>query len=161
MCKKEREFADESPNLFLNNVKQYDFASLDSRCVQNETRNDKILCKIMRYCLDGWPDTPPADKELLIFYNKCEAVSVENNSLLWGHRVVIPENLKTLVIHELHYSHFGISRMKALARSFAWWPSMDHESEEVTRSCIKYLQTKKKSCKNLLNTVVVANNAVA
>ena len=99
----------------------------------------------MRCCLDGWPDTPSADKELVIFYNKREALSVENNCLLWGHRVVIPENLKTLVIRELHYSHFGISIMKALARSFVWWPYMDRELEEVTRSCIKCLQTKKKS----------------
>lgn len=145
--RKEREFADDMSNVGLYNVKEYDFASLDWRYVQRETRNDNMLCKIMRYCLDGWPDTPPVEKELLIFWNKREALSIENNCVLWGHRVVVPKNLRSLVIHELHYSHFGISKMKALARSFVWWPSIDQDLEKTTRSCIQCLETKKKPVK--------------
>ena len=35
--------------------------------IGSETRNDKLLCKVMRYVLDGWLETPPSEKELLIF----------------------------------------------------------------------------------------------
>ena len=89
---KDREWADEAPNVYLNNVQKYDFASLDWRQVQRATREDSTLCKIMRTCVDGWPDKSPVEKELLTYWNKREALSVENNCLLWGHRVVIPKN---------------------------------------------------------------------
>ena len=31
--------------------------------------------------------------------------------------------------------HSGVSKMKALARSYVWWPGMDAEIEEVVRNC--------------------------
>ena len=39
------------------------------------------------------------------------------------------------VLHELHLAHPGISRMKSLARSYVWWPTMDRELEEMVQTC--------------------------
>ncbi len=36
---------------------------------------------------------------------------------------------------ELHETHFGVSKMKALARSYIWWPQMDAEIEETVKTC--------------------------
>ena len=36
---------------------------------------------------------------------------------------------------ELPAGHPGISRMKALARSFVWWPGMDRDIEERVQQC--------------------------
>lgn len=68
---------------------------------------------------------------------------MENNCLLWGHRIIILEFLRQLVLKELHFSHFGVSRMKALARAYVWWPHMDKEIEEITKDCKQCLQTRK------------------
>ena len=84
----------------------------------------------MRWVVDGWPE-----KHIL--------AQTQSNCLLWGHRVVIPEPSRKIVLHELHFSHFGISKMKALAREFVWWPSLDSDLEELTRSCDKFLESKK------------------
>ena len=35
----------------------------------------------------------------------------------------------------LHEAHPGISRTKALARSYVWWPGMDRDLEEQVNSC--------------------------
>ena len=35
----------------------------------------------------------------------------------------------------LHEAHIGMSRMKAQARSWVWWPGMDSEIENSVRSC--------------------------
>ena len=51
--------------------------------------------------------------------------------------------------------------MKALARSFVSWPSIIHDLEEMTRACIKCLETNKKTCKNSFDFVGVADDAVA
>lgn len=44
---------EETTNVYVNNIKDYDFASLDWKCVQNATRQDSMLCKMMCYVLDG------------------------------------------------------------------------------------------------------------
>ncbi|XP_026573034.1 uncharacterized protein LOC113447208, partial [Pseudonaja textilis] len=55
--------------------------------------------------------------------------------LLWGTRVVIPESLRRPVLKALHEGHPGIVRMKALARSYVWWPGMDDEIAKWVSSC--------------------------
>ncbi|KAF2891398.1 hypothetical protein ILUMI_14775, partial [Ignelater luminosus] len=44
--------------------------------------------------------------------------SLQNNIIFRGHRVVILTKLRKQILQELHASHFGIVRMKALARSY-------------------------------------------
>ncbi len=39
------------------------------------------------------------------------------------------------MLEELHQGHPGIARMKALARSFVWWPGMDKELELKVKQC--------------------------
>ncbi|XP_060092387.1 uncharacterized protein K02A2.6-like, partial [Heteronotia binoei] len=55
--------------------------------------------------------------------------------ILWGSRVVIPPPLQKRVLESLHETHPGIVRMKALARSYVWWPGMDGEIEGWVRGC--------------------------
>ena len=50
-------------------------------------------------------------------------------------RVVIPSKLREHVLQELHHGHQGIVRMKALARSYVWWPQIDRELEECVKTC--------------------------
>ena len=54
--------------------------------------------------------------------------------LLWGIRVIAPRKLQTQLLDELHRDHPGISRMKAVARSYFWWPCSDKAIENVVKS---------------------------
>ncbi|MDA8003069.1 MAG: DDE-type integrase/transposase/recombinase, partial [Alphaproteobacteria bacterium] len=54
---------------------------------------------------------------------------------LWGSRVVVPKVLCQQVLDELHESHPGVSRMKAIARGVVWWPEMNSEIESKVHSC--------------------------
>ncbi|XP_042148867.1 uncharacterized protein K02A2.6-like, partial [Ixodes scapularis] len=55
--------------------------------------------------------------------------------LLWGDGVAIPLKLRSRILEALHAGHPGIVRMKALARSYVWWPGMDAAIEEWVRRC--------------------------
>ena len=64
-------------------------------------------------------------------------LSVEQDCLLWGLRVIIPVRYQEQMLEELHASHPGIVRMKELARSYCWWPNVDLEIEHTVRNCDK------------------------
>ena len=42
---------------------------------------------------------------------------------------------REFIVNELHETHPGISRMKALARSYVRWPNMDNKLENKVKHC--------------------------
>ena len=40
-----------------------------------------------------------------------------------------------MILAELHEAHLGIVKMKAIARSFVWWPKLDKAIEETAKDC--------------------------
>jgi len=54
---------------------------------------------------------------------------------LWGARVVIPKTFQGHILDELHWEHPGMYSMKALARSYVWWPKLDADIESNVRAC--------------------------
>lgn len=49
--------------------------------------------------------------------------------------MVVPKKLRKAVLDELHLGHPGISRIKALARMYVWWPGLDAEIEDLVHCC--------------------------
>lgn len=69
--------------------------------------------------------------------------AIEDGVLLRGSRIYIPEKLRKRIVKELHVGHFGINKMKAMARNHVWWPNLDKELEQVTKNCstcVKYMR---------------------
>lgn len=62
--------------------------------------------------------------------------------LMRGIRVYIPSTLRQQVLQELHSTHFGMSRMKELARSYCWWLNIDKDIEEMVRNCQQCQETR-------------------
>ncbi|CAH1993441.1 unnamed protein product [Acanthoscelides obtectus] len=50
-------------------------------------------------------------------------------------RVIIPFQLREVILKELHATHLGIVKMKYLARSYFWWPSLNDDIESVSNQC--------------------------
>ena len=86
--------------------------------VERETAVDEILQKVMKNVLEGWDKKVSEDEVMKPYWSRREELSVEGGCLLWGGRVIIPESLRKTVLMELHDVHPGITRMKALSRSY-------------------------------------------
>ena len=48
---------------------------------------------------------------------------------------MIPPKYQEQLLQELHDTHPGVIRMKAIARSFVWWPGIDADIEDLVRAC--------------------------
>ena len=94
---------EEISNVFLNIIKANDFASLDWRKVQQSTQEDKTLCKLIKFCMDGWPERKSENDDIKIFWRKRDALSVENNCVLLWHRVVVPEKFKKISLKKIAF----------------------------------------------------------
>ena len=102
--------------------------------VQTATRQDRVLSQVYRYLQHGWPRV--VEGEFKPFSQRKQELSIEANCLLWGNRVVIPLKLRDRLLEELHKDHPGASRMKAIARSYFWYPGLDKDIEEKASSCV-------------------------
>ncbi|BHF61942.1 hypothetical protein SprV_0100492200 [Sparganum proliferum] len=52
---------------------------------------------------------------------------------MFADRVVIPSSLRSTVLRQFHSAHPGISRMKLIARSFAYWSGIDGDIDDLVR----------------------------
>ena len=115
------------------NVAQVEALPVTSLQVAAATKKDPQLSQVFRYTQSGWP--VEVSEVLLPYWNRRSEMTIEQDCLLWGIRVVIPEKWKKAVLSELHRDHPGIVRMKEVARSYAWWEGIDKDIETVVKSC--------------------------
>ena len=107
-------------------LEHLDHTPINSQHIREWTRRDPVLSKVHQFTLNGWPHHCQ-DVQLHPYLSRKAELTIEGGCVLWGNRVIVPPQGRAQVIAELHEAHPGISRMKALARGYVWWPNMDRE----------------------------------
>lgn len=101
--------------------------------IARKTQTDTELIKIHSFVMSGWPEN--CSDRIKAYSNKRLLLSVENDCLFYGHRIIIPKSLHNSVLKMLHDTHIGMTRMKLLAKRHVWWFGIDEDIEKFTRHC--------------------------
>jgi hypothetical protein len=64
-----------------------------------------------------------------------DLLSVDQNSIMLGERMVIPVSLQNHVLNLLHTGYLGIVRTKMLARSLLWWTEIECDIVKLLQNC--------------------------
>ena len=122
------------------NISQIQMLPVTSGKLKAYTARDTILSQVLTYTRQGWPTKIP--DAMKPFWTRRDEITIEGDCLLWGLRVLVPQKLQVQVLEELHQGHPGASRMKALARSYVWWPGLDLDLENLAKSCLQCQEVK-------------------
>lgn len=82
--------------------------------VQRKTRKNDILKKIINYLRNVRPRPDLLSEEEKRYYDKRLELTVENDCILRGIRIVILDSLREMVLDEPHEFNMGMVKMKAM-----------------------------------------------
>ena len=102
-----------------------------------KTMMDETLRKVSSYIDNGWPkkQSDVIDQEASKFFIHRGSLVAINSCVFYGDRIVIPACYRKFILNELHEGHPGESRMKMLARSKVYWPSIDSDIKHLVKGC--------------------------
>lgn len=113
----------------------------DAEHIASATKQDRTLCQVVHYIQRGWP-AKVNDVNLRPFWLHRAELSLQNDCILLGCRVVVPRELRKQVLKVLHKTHTGIVQTKAVARSYIWWPGLNEDIELLIGSCTQCLENR-------------------
>lgn len=85
----------------------------------------------------GWPPSAKSVSSILTpYYRIRDELSVIDDYVLRGSRLIAPLSLRHTLITLAHESHQGIVRTKQRLRDLYWWPQMDSQVQSCIASCV-------------------------
>ena len=115
------------------NVAQIQALPLTFQDIKSATKRYATLSRVLEYVKRVWPKEVPSNVQPYV--QRQTELSVENNSLLRGTRVVIPKSLQDSLLKSVHDNHPGITPMQAVARTYFWWIGLAKDIENLGKSC--------------------------
>ena len=125
---------DDTCTELVNLVQHMSSTCVSALHIKDWTTKDPLLSKVRRFIQLGWPNNV-TEVPCKPYFSRKGELSVLDGCILWGTRVVIPPPGRQPLLKELHQAHPGVTKMKALARSYIWWPNMDTDIETLVKTC--------------------------
>ena len=106
--------------------------ALTKQELQQAAQQDEIFQQV-RQCLqtDRWKKKG----NLKPYFQVRHELSVKDDLILKGSKLVIPTRLQRRVIDLAQESHRGIKKTKQLSRSKVWFPNIDQKVDDLIESC--------------------------
>lgn len=122
--------------------------------IRRHQAEDEICKTIKMYCYEGWPAKDTIDGPVKIYWQYQSLLSVENDLLLYGTRIVIPSSLRLQILDIIHDNHQGINKCRSRANQSVWWPGLSRDILDFIKNCKKCTENEKVHAEPLIATEV-------
>ena len=102
---------------------------------RREQKVDPTCLIVRRYCQTGWPEQGSMDPLAKPFWEKKGELTVSQELLLCGTRIVVPASLREETMVKLHQGHQGVQRSRLRANTSVWWPGISNEIVRYVKNC--------------------------
>jgi hypothetical protein len=102
--------------------------------IKEETFKDKIQCELKKAITEGFPQKN-MNPLLSDYYKLRDSLTVTDDLILFGTRIVVPQKLRKCVLQKLHAAHQGLERTLRRARQCVFWPGITNDINNIVRNC--------------------------
>ena len=97
--------------------------------IKQHTAKDDSLQELIKVIKAGWPETKGELSHLVLpYFGIRDELSVDDDVVVRGERLVVPKSLRRDLIRRLHYAHFGVASTLSRARECIYWPGMSSQA---------------------------------
>ena len=100
-------------NYYVSDTMHSDLSLQEVRAKLNQ---DRICSLVKKYVMTFWPKQKLISPELRSFYSVRHELTVVDDLLLRGTRLIIPECMRYTVLNKLHSGHLGIVKSRERAK---------------------------------------------
>ena len=120
--------------------------------IRQETDNDESLKLLKSVIMKGWPETrSELNTKVQDFWNFRDELSVYNDIIFKGERIVIPLSMRPEMLEKVHESHLGIEKSRSRARDIMFWPKMSQDIENLISKCAVCQESRNRNHKEPLH----------
>ena len=108
---------------------------------------------LKRTILDGWPETRKMClPSILEYWNHRDELSIADNIIIRGQKIVIPTSLRLDMTQAVHESHIGVEKSLQRAKDIMFWPRMTSDITDFALKCDICLQYRASNTKQPLQS---------
>ena len=123
-------------NYFLNAIVSSLPASSSTLSAYKTAQAADPTCqKVIQFCQDGWPEQMPQLKQLRPYWGAQHKLSVVDDILLYGSRIVVPSSMQESSIEKIHAGHLGLQKCLLRAEISVWWPGITGQLKRHIQNC--------------------------
>jgi hypothetical protein len=118
------------------------------RNIGEVSSTDHVLAQVSNFVRNGWPTIVAS--EIKPYKAIHDEISIIENCLMKGTRVIIPQQLRREFLSRLHAGHAGLNSTLALARESVYWPGMNSDITNVVTNCSKCIEHRPNNAEPLI-----------
>ena len=104
--------------------------------IGEETNKDTTLSALREIIMHRWPEKRSnCPTYLHAYWNYWDELTVADSLILKGTRIVILESFQPDALKQLHYPDQGSEKCKLRAKGSVFWANINHDIEELVKSC--------------------------
>ena len=106
------------------------------QALKDATKKDEVLKKLRNLIEFGWPEhRKEVDQSVASYWDFKEYLTVRDDLLFKGDRLIVPESMKEDMLKTIHQGHFGSEACKRRAREVLFWLKMSQDIEAEVKTC--------------------------